>query len=52
MRGRIRDGSKVSSLSMWSNVVSVEMMMYKEGKASLEGKIRSSVFDALFLLDF
>lgn len=25
-------------------------MMYKEGNACLEGKIRSSVFDALFLL--
>lgn len=29
----------------------VVRMMYKEGKASMEEKVRSSVFDALFLLD-
>lgn len=42
VRERIKSDSKVSSFSI--------EIIYKEGKASLEGNIRSSVFDTLVVL--
>lgn len=49
VRGRIKGDSRVSGLPTLSNAVSCEVI--PGGKTGLEGKIKSSVSDTLFVLD-